>query len=585
MNYKLLSPVDSSLTVVEQIFKSRGIEPNQIQHFLYPTISDLYAPELLDNMKQGAQMLISHIAQRHRIMIQVDSDADGMTSSAVLINYLNILFPNFVQTMVYYRIHEGKEHGILFEAVPADVKLVIAPDSSSSDYDVHKKLHDMGIDVLVLDHHDADKVSEYACVINNQLCNYPNKSLSGVGVVYKFCEYLDSLLGNHYADTFLDLVACGIIADVMELKNLETRYIITEGLKNIHNGFLKGMVERQAFKLGNQVTPFGVAFYIAPYINATIRSGTQDEKLLLFEAMLDFKGNESIPSTKRGCKGQYELRVEQACRSCTNIKNRQTKARDAGLEIIERIIEKEDLLKNKILAIRIPEAESQKINKNITGLIANILMDKYQKPTLILRPCRNPETNVLSWEGSGRGLSDSDFDNFKEFLTNLEEVEYGQGHANAFGVGILDEHFDEFIKVSNEILANFDFQPCYKVDFIFSAQDIAAKDILDIAELNSIWGKGISQPLIAIENLAVTNDNLKLLSPDKSPTLRIDLPNDMSLIKFKVSTEEFETLHSERGCVKINVVGKCDINNWNGVIKPQIQIEDYEIVGRTQFYF
>ena len=59
----------------------------------------------------------------------------------------------------------------------------------------------------------------------------------------------------------------------------------------------------------------------------------------------------------------------------------------------------------------------------------------------------------------------------------------------------------------------------------------------------------------------------------------------MSLIKFKVSTEEFETLHSERGCVKINVVGKCDINNWNGVIKPQIQIEDYEIVGRTQFYF
>ena len=174
-----------------------------------------------------------------------------MTSSAVLINYLNILFPNFVQTMVYYRIHEGKEHGILFETVPADVKLVIAPDSSSSDYDVHKKLHDMGIDVLVLDHHDADKVSEYACVINNQLCNYPNKSLSGVGVVYKFCEYLDSLLGNHYADTFLDLVACGIIADVMELKNLETRYIITEGLKNIHNGFLKGMVERQAFKLGS----------------------------------------------------------------------------------------------------------------------------------------------------------------------------------------------------------------------------------------------------------------------------------------------------------------------------------------------
>lgn len=585
MNYKLLSPVDSSLTVVEQIFKTRGIQPDEIQHFLQPTISDLYAPELLDNMKQGAQMLISHIAQKNRIMVQVDSDADGMTSSALLINYLNTLFPSYAQSKIYYRVHEGKEHGILLDTIPDDIKLVIAPDSSSSDYEVHEILHQRGIDILVLDHHDADKVSENACVINNQLCDYPNKSLSGVGIVFKFCQYLDSLLEKNYANQFLDLVACGIIADVMELKNLETRYIITEGLKNIHNGFLKGMVERQVFKLGDQITPFGVAFYIAPYINATIRSGTQDEKLLLFEAMLDFKGNESIPSTKRGCKGQYELRIEQACRSCTNIKNRQTKARDAGLEIIERIIEKEDLLKNKILAIRIPEEESKKVNKNITGLIANILMDKYNKPTLILRPHRDAETGRLTWEGSGRGVNDSDFDNFKEFLTNLDLFNYEQGHANAFGVGIADERFDDFIEKSNRDLANFDFQPCYKVDFIFSAQDININDILDIAELNSIWGKGISQPLIAIENLAVTKDNLKLLSPNKSPTLRIDLPNDMSLIKFKVSTEEFETLYSEQGCVKINVVGKCDINNWNGVIKPQIQIEDYEIVGRTQFYF
>ena len=69
--------------------------------------------------------------------------------------------------MIYYRIHNGKEHGILLDTVPDDVKLVVAPDSSSSDYEVHEALRKRGIDVLVLDHHDADKVSENACIINN----------------------------------------------------------------------------------------------------------------------------------------------------------------------------------------------------------------------------------------------------------------------------------------------------------------------------------------------------------------------------------------------------------------------------------
>ena len=69
--------------------------------------------------------------------------------------------------------------------------LVILPDSSSNDYEVHQKLSERGVDVLVIDHHEAEKISEYACVINNQLCDYPNKALSGVGLVYKFCKYID----------------------------------------------------------------------------------------------------------------------------------------------------------------------------------------------------------------------------------------------------------------------------------------------------------------------------------------------------------------------------------------------------------
>ena len=199
---------------------------------------------------------------------------------------------------------------MLIDTIPTDVKLVIAPDSSSNDYDVHKELKEKGVDVLVIDHHEADKESEYACIINNQICGYPTKSLSGVGMVYKFCSYIDTLLNVDYAEQFLDLVALGMVADMMDLRDYETKHLINKGLKSIRNPYFRGMVERQEYQLKNGITPFGIAFYIAPYVNATIRMGTQEEKVMLFESMLDYRGYELIPSTKRGCKGQQETRVE-----------------------------------------------------------------------------------------------------------------------------------------------------------------------------------------------------------------------------------------------------------------------------------
>ena len=83
-----------------------------------------------------------------------------------------------------------------------------------------------GIDVLVIDHHLADKVSEYACVVNNQLCDYPTKSLSGVGVVYKLCQYMDSVSGTAYADDFLDIVGVGLVGDMMDIRDFETHYLV-----------------------------------------------------------------------------------------------------------------------------------------------------------------------------------------------------------------------------------------------------------------------------------------------------------------------------------------------------------------------
>ena len=562
---------------------NRGIPLAEINHYLNTTDDDILDPKLFDNMKDGAKMLIKHISNRDKILVIVDCDCDGFTSAALLLNYLYCLFPAFVKDNISYYIHEGKVHGIEMEALTKDIKMVIAPDSSSNQFEEHKILKEQGIDVLVLDHHEAEYVSEHACIINNQLCDYPTKSLSGVGVVYKFCSYIDELLNMNYADQFLDLVALGVIADMVDLKDFETRHLVVRGLNQIRNPYFRGMVDKQAFQLKDGVTPFGIAFYIAPYVNATIRMGTQEEKLILFESMLDYRGYEQIPSTKRGCKGQTETRVEQACRNCTNVKNRQTKARDASLEAIEQVIEENNLLQNKILVVKLkPEMAT---DKNLTGLIANQLMAKYQRPVLLLNKCINEETKEVSWEGSGRGYDKSSFENFKDFLNNSGLIMYGEGHQSAFGSGILDSNFDKFIEYSNNALKDYDFSPSYKVDYIFKHDDMNIKDVLDLANLKSVWGQGIEEPLIAIERIKINSDNIRLMSADKNPTLKITLPNGMSLIKFKSSQEEYESLCTKLGCVTINIVGRCERNIWNGIVSPQIIVEDYEIVGKTEYYF
>lgn len=530
-------------------------------------------------------MLVKHIAANDYIYIQPDDDCDGYTSSALLINYLHSLFPHFVETRVCYSMHPVKGHGILVESVPDNVKLIIAPDSSSEEIEKHKYFYDKGIDILVLDHHHSDELSSYACVINHQLDNYPNKTLSGVGVVWKFCQYIDSLLNQDKCWNYTDLVAVGDIADVMSLANAESRYIIAHGLEHINNPFLKDMIELQDYSLNKcspdgSITPFGIAFYIAPYMNAVCRSGTPDEKLTLFESMLDYKGTQLVPSTKRGCKGQQEELAVRACRYCNNIKNRQTKAKEASLEIIERKIQMEGLLDNKILIVALNEDEA--LAPTLNGLVANELASKYCRPTLILGKKSNEE-GIITYEGSGRNFEGSPIPALRTFLLQQEGVLYVAGHEAAFGVGIAADKLQDFIGSTNMALKDIDFSKTYLVDFIWDSININTQDILTIGSYKKYYGKGVEEPKVAITNINITKDMLTLL--EKGPTLKINLPSGITVIKFRSSEEEYKSLYSDLGCVKINVVGTCEINSWGGRQLPQITIVDYEIVGRTAYYF
>lgn len=587
MEYQLINPRRPGTSAIEHVLLNRGIQ--DVQHYLNTDDTDILSPLDLDNMKEGAQMLVSHIARKSKVMVIVDSDYDGYASAAILINYLNNLFPAFVQNNISYRMHSGKQHGIILDMIPEDTSLVIAPDSASSDYEEHKELAKRGIDVLVIDHHEAPEVSQYACVINNQLCDYANKALCGAAVVYKFCCYLDTLMGTDYADNYTDLVASALVADMMDLRSFETKHLVQTGLKNAINPYFKGMTIKNEYSLGGTVTPFGVAFYIAPYVNAVTRSGTMDEKIVLFESMLEFKAFEMIPSTKRGCKGQMETRVEQACRNCTNIKNRQTKTRDASLEIIEQIIEEENLLENKVLLIKLSGAQ----RTTLGGLIANQLMSIYQRPVLILSETEHEVldeqgkvVDTENWyEGSFRGPNVPGLESVKDFFEESGITEYTAGHANAGGVGIKSFNIDAFLDYCNNALKDFDFTPNYKVDFIIEAKRLTDSkfDLYNLIEYDNIWGQEVSQPLIAVKDLVITKDNIQLM---KGTTLKIMTSGepDVSFIKFKVTEQEYEILSpSDLGCVTIDVIGVCERNSYND--KPQIIVKDYYIKDRQDYYF
>ena len=161
---------------------------------------------------------------------------------------------------------------------------------------------------------------------------------------------------------------------------------------------------------------------------------------------------------------------------------------------------------------------------------------------------------------------------------------YAEGHANAFGFGIRDKAMKDFINYCNTYLRDMVFEPCYHVDFIFSADNFNGVDIIEIAELKSLWGQGIDEPYIALENVKVTANSITLMSPDKNPTLKITLPNGTTLIKFKSSQEEFKSLKTD-GLITINIVGRCERNVWNGRVNPQIILEDYEIANKVEYYF
>ena len=587
MKYKLIAPVNPSYSAIEQVLTNRGIPHDMIQHYLNTTDEDINSFKSFgeDKLKAAAAALIRCIQLDQRALVIVDCDCDGYTSAAVLINYLHDYFPTWVETKLDSVMHDGKQHGIndqmeLIEE--CDYQLLLVPDAGSNDVDACTELvQNKGMDVVILDHHICDFDNPDAVVINNQLSDYPNKALSGVGVVWQFCRYLDSLLNKDYANQYLDLVALGNDADMMSMTSIETKHLINKGLTQIQNPFIAYMHEKNKFSLGENLTPIGVAFYIAPFVNAIVRSGTLEEKTLVFKSMLKHEAFKQLLSTKRGHQlGEMEKLVEQAVRVATNVKARQTKAQDAGMAKIEQMIEDQDLLLHKVLLFLL---EPEEIDKNIAGLIANKIMAKYQRPVCILTEVK--DENGISYQGSARGCDKVGVILFKDICAATGVCMYTAGHEGAFGLGIKQEDIQTFIDKTDAALEDMSDETIYYVDYIYKGVNIEPQNILDIASMENFWGKDVDEALVAIENLKVSASMVTVYNK-KDITVKITLPNNISLMIFKAKEQDVEKLQTNNtGYVELNVVGKCNANEWLGNVTPQIFIEEYEIIDSNKYFF
>lgn len=579
MKYKLRQNYTTDPNhALEEILRSRGVK--DIPNFINPSKKCELDPYKLENIEEAAECLINHIQQNSRILIVIDADADGFTSSSILWLYIKRINPN---ANLEFTIHTHKQHGLddkIDWIVDEDRwDLIVVPDAGSYDVEEHRRIDELGTDCIVLDHHSQEYdtsgnpiTSETAIVVNNQLSpDYSNKSLCGAGVVYKFCEVMDKILGVNYSQDYIDLAALGEIADVMDRTDAETNYIMLEGLKNIKNEGFKTLLQSQTFTLKDKsippyqgLTPIDVAFYIAPLINAITRVGTMSEKEAMFYCFID--PYRQLQSTKRGAKkGDIELAAEQTARVGKNAKARQDKLKNQAIELVDFKIQKDGLYDNNIIMVEIDDNDN--IPPELTGLVATNIVNKYHKPTMIGR--RNDRNEL---QGSIR--SDNNFaglPSFKKFLEDSKLMLYTAGHDNACGWGLDGAKQDALIEYGNTHLHAEDFENCYIVDYILDGKNDNTELMYALAAHPEYFGNQIEEIKIIVKNISLSN--MMLMGANKDST-KVSY-NKVDYVRFK--DEEFVQDIMANKTKTLTVYGRININEFMGKTSIQLFIDDYDL--------
>ena len=531
-------------SILAKILVNKGItEKEDIDLFVNPTRKDFYDPFLMPDMEITVNRILKAIEDKEKIIIYGDYDADGITSTTVLKNFLEERGLK-VGSYIPNRLDEG--YGLNKNAIKniydQGYRLIITVDCGISGTEEIEYTNSLGIETLITDHHEPTEVLPNALAVvdaKRKDNKYPFNQLAGVGVVFKLIQAISIKLNLEEKEflKYLDIVCIGTISDIVPLVD-ENRVIAKLGLKLIaqtKNIGLKALLEVIGF---SNIDSSAISFGVAPRINACGRMGNEKVALDLFLS-------KDYAEAKKLAIRLNEYNIE-----------RQTIEKQIFDEAVQKVEANE---KDKTCVI----VGSKGWHHGIIGIVASKITDMYFKPSILV--C------FEDGEGKGSGRSIPGFDLHEALMKCEKHLEKFGGHSMAVGVTLKESEFESFKNELEEYAKENEIdkiQPVIKIDSELSLKDVSIDSVKSLSMLEP-YGEANKMPLFLFKNLKI--NSIRALSEGKHLKLTLKEDNYMiNAIGFNMGELSEKYLLDD----KVDIVGNLDINVYNGNENVQIILKD-----------
>lgn len=537
--------------IFAQLLWNRGIQTSEsMQKFLNPSIEQLHDPYLLYGMESVVERIHQAIVADENILIYGDYDADGITSTTVLKEALEILGAQ-VQTYLPNRFEDGygPNQARYQEFIDLGIQLIITVDNGVSGHEAIEFANECGVDVIVTDHHELPMELPNAYGIihpRHPQGAYPFADLAGVGVSFKLaCALLDEIPLE-----LLDLVAIGTIADMVSLTD-ENRVLVSWGLKQIKQGGRIGLNQLLSVSGLNlsEVDESTIGFSIAPRLNAVGRLGDANPAIELLSTF-DVTQAESFAQT-------------------FNQMNQERK------DLVEEMTKKAFAQVNSENQIHLIVGEDW--HEGILGIVAGRVMQQTGKPTLVL----TKKSNDL-YKGSGRS-----FEKLNLFCALQESQSLLQtfgGHHSAVGLSVKKADLPQLQANLNQYILThqIDFSQGLPL-FVEGKLELSNINLSFIQSLKVLAPFGMDNPVpqFIIEGTTVVES--RIIGSNQQHLkfiLGTDTSNQVEGIGFGFGPEQSELQHAD-----LRLATELMINEWNGKRSPQVRLLDFEVPDFQVFDF
>lgn len=527
--------------IVKKILESKSIIDEQaIESIISDTDINHDALQLSD-MTKTIERIKRAIANDEKILVYGDYDADGVTATTILVITLQLLGAQ-VGWHIPNRFTEGYGPNELAfrNAHDEGITLIITVDNGIQGHNEIKMVQDLGVDVIVTDHHEIGSTLPEAYAIVHPMhpsFNYPFQQLCGAGVAYKLAQ---ALIEN-VPDYFKALVAIGTIADLVSLTD-ENRSLVKQGLKVLNDQCptsVKALLKEAGYN--DNIDEETIGFIIGPRLNAV---GRLDDASLACELLMTDDEEEAAFLAEQ---------VEHFNRERKDIVATIT---EEAMAMAETKVKKGDLF--LLLA-------KENWHEGVLGIVASKIVETFALPTLIL----NIDREQNHAKGSARSIDQVSM--FEILSAHQELIAKFGGHHMAAGMTMDIENIESLAEGLNkwmkELSKTTSLDPVKQVDVLLTENDITIKNIRDMNRLRP-FGTDFSRPIFEMDDLSVSS--VKAIGQQKNH-LKLTLGESNIAALFWQNGHLEPELQDEQ---PINILGSVQINEWNGNQSPQIIIQD-----------